>query len=164
MLAFTARDYLQRESTRRRNPLWGVNFFCGLFVVGDHLYLEGFLFGVEFLLLVWLVVKFFSTFLQTRPVDIKFELRSEVNPYPLKQTVLVHPLSNTLRFFNLYRSNLFYSAGHHKLNSTTIQILDQLFQPYNQQVWLLKVYESFLGSLQHAAAEQLANDEQLADE
>jgi len=75
----------------------------------------------------------------------------------------IYPATNTFRLLTEERSFLFFSFQLEDLNLLTEKTLDALFQPYNQQTWLIQVFESFFPLLQQLATTELQNA-QLADE
>lgn len=157
MFGFVARDFLTRNSHRRPNPLRVVSLFCPSSVVADFTYLEGFLFSVEFLILTWLVVKFFSPTVQTKVDNPPFNLVAETNHNPAKQLELVQSSANVLRLFYRTRTKLYFSNSSFEMNLLSLKVLEHVFQPYNQQTWLVQVFKSFSPLLQEAAQQELAN-------
>jgi len=163
MFGFLVRDFLVQQANQRHNPLRVLTLFCPQFVAADFIYLEGFLFTVEFLILTWLVVKFFAPVVDLAKLKVNFQLLSKTNHYQAEQNEKIYPATNTFRLLTEERSFLFFSFQLEDLNLLTEKTLDALFQPYNQQTWLIQVFESFFPLLQQLATTELQNA-QLADE
>lgn len=109
------------------------------------------------------MIYFTSQSLQSQTLNLKFELVSATDYSKVSQNQLTQSSANLLRLFNRHRNLLFIGLTNHELNEFSIKILTHLFQPYNNQLWLVKVLESFAVNLQTTATQELTN-EQLADQ
>ena len=156
MFSYVARNYLYQLSVKRQNPLNAFTIFCPSFVVGDFTYLEGFLFTVEFSILVLLVVKFFSI---DKTVNLQnFKIIKTKNNNPVQQNTLIFVRSNLIRVITNKRQILYYGSSYNELQNITERVLLLVFQPYNNQHWLAKVYESsFPVEVQKLANNELKN-------
>lgn len=140
MLTFVSRHFLT-TTKQRVNPLYS------LLIFGDLIYLESFLFIIEFSLLFYLIVKFGQFYFHSQVIEIDFALSPIVNPYPLQQQLVIAPLANLIRLFTNYRHQLYFNQSLFIVNQISYQVLLEVFSPYQQQIWLVQVYQSFFSNL-----------------
>lgn len=132
MLVYKTRDYLQQLGVSA--------FFCPTSLVGDVTYLETFLFSIEFGLLLGILVGLAQG--QTFKPDskINFNLVPVANTARVRQQVLTQEAREVVSLFGVQRQFLFYSIS--QLNLVTLQVLNQVFIPYQSSSLLLAVYQS----------------------
>lgn len=166
LYAYKVRDFLSLKNSVRINPLRlflgmtpfdeGFYALCphrywpsGMF---DFFYLEAFLFGIEFSLLLWLVSKFFSA--QLPEVEaVHFELRPLSRPEPHQPLNLVNFL-----YFERRRRHFQFDEVSFLLAGSVEKVIEQVFVPYRQG-WLVQALESLILLVRDEAQQQLAEPE-----
>ena len=131
MLVHKTRDYLQQLGVSA--------FFCPTSLIGDVTYLETFLFSIEFGLLLVVLAGVIQG--QTFKLDLRvnFALLPVVNTARHRQATLVEETREVISLFGGRRQLLFYSVS--QLNLVTLQVLNQVFIPYQSNSLLLAVYQ-----------------------